>query len=81
MCFPKFYHLTEVKYIESLIFNRRYLDVVDDQVVGVQTLELGVGLCVLQQVEQKLCGLLRPTTLSCSVDLGLKKVLSVAEKI
>ena len=45
---------------------------IDDEVIGVQSLEFGVGLCVLQKVEQKLCGLLGPTTLIGSENLSLK---------
>ena len=47
------------------------LDVLDDQVVGVQSLVLGVGLCVLQQVEKELAGLGRPAALGGAVNLGL----------
>ena len=50
-----------------------YLDVVNDQVVGIKTLVLSIGLCVLQQVEQELGGLLGPTTLSGSMNLSLKR--------
>ena len=44
---------------------------IDDEVIGVQSLEFGVGLCVLQKVEQKLCGLFGPTTLIGSENLSL----------
>jgi hypothetical protein len=47
------------------------LDVLDDQVVGVQSLVLGVGLCVLQQVEKELARLGRPAALGGAVNLGL----------
>ena len=46
---------------------------VDDQVVGVEALVLGVGLCVLEEVEQELGRLLGPTTLGGAVNLGLWK--------
>jgi hypothetical protein len=49
-----------------------YLNVIDNEVIRVQSLEFGVGLCVLQKVEQKLCGLLGPTTLVSAENLGLK---------
>ena len=45
---------------------------IDDQVIGIQTLELCVGFGILQKVEQKLGRLLGPTTLGCSVNLCLK---------
>ena len=44
---------------------------VNDQVVGIQSLELCVGLSVLQEVEKELCRLLGPTTLGSTVDLSL----------
>ena len=47
------------------------LDVVDDEVVGVEALVLGVGLRVLQEVEEELGGLLGPATLGGSVNLSL----------
>ena len=47
------------------------LDVVDDQVVGVQALVLGVALRVLEHVEQELGGLEGPATLAGAVDSGL----------
>ena len=34
---------------------------VNDQVVGVESLVLGVALCVLQHVQQELSGLQRPS--------------------
>jgi len=49
-----------------------YQDVVDDQVVGVKTLEFGVRLCVLEEVEKELGRLLGPATLSGTVNLSLK---------
>ncbi len=49
----------------------RYLDVVDDQVVGVKTLVLCVALGVLEQMQQELCRLLGPATLRGAVHLGL----------
>ncbi len=49
-----------------------HLDVVDDQVVGVKALVLGVALGVLEQVQQELGGLLGPAALGGAVDLGLK---------
>ena len=47
------------------------LNVVHDQVVGVQTLVFGVGLGILQQMQQELGALLGPTTLGSLVSLGL----------
>lgn len=44
---------------------------VDDQSVDVQTLVVGVGLSVLQQLEQEVGGLLGPATDRCSPLLGL----------
>lgn len=49
-----------------------HLDVVDDQVVSVKALVLGVALGVLEQVQQELGGLLGPAALGRAVDLGLK---------
>jgi hypothetical protein len=54
------------------MINLGYQDVVDDQVVGIQALELSIGLCVLQEVEEELCRLLRPTANGGSVDFGLQ---------
>ncbi len=48
-----------------------HLDVIDDQVVGVQSLVLSVALGVLQQVQEELGRLLGPATLGGPVDLGL----------
>lgn len=39
------------------------LDVLDDQVAGVQTLGVGVGLGVLEQALEELCGLDGPAGL------------------
>ena len=52
--------------------NCPYLDVVDDQVVGVEALVLGIGLCVLEEVEEELGRLLGPTSLRGAVNLGLR---------
>ena len=41
----------------------------DDQVVGVQALVLGVALRVLQELEQELCRLEGPPALGGSVNL------------
>ena len=46
---------------------------IDDQVVGVKALVLGIGLCVLEEVEEELGRLLGPATLGGAVNLGLKK--------
>ena len=54
-----------------------HLDVLDDQVVGVQSLVLGVGLRVLQKVEKELAGLGRPAALGGAVNLGLKQQATV----
>ena len=43
----------------------------NDQVVGVETLVLGVTLSVLQELEQELRGLERPSALGSPVHLGL----------
>ena len=51
----------------------RYLDVVYDEVVSVEALVLGIRLCVLEEVEQKLGRLLGPATLRGAVHLGLSK--------
>ena len=48
-----------------------HLNGVDDQVVGVQTLVLGVALRVLQEVEEELGRLLGPATLRRAVDFSL----------
>ena len=45
---------------------------VDDQVVGVEALVLGIGLCVLEEVEEELGRLLGPTSLRGAVNLGLR---------
>ena len=45
---------------------------VNDEVVRIETLELGVGLSVLQEVEKELGRLLGPATLGGTVDLSLK---------
>ena len=46
---------------------------VDDQVVDVQSLVLGVALGVLEEVQEELGRLLGPATLAGAVDLGLKR--------
>lgn len=48
-----------------------YLNVVNDQVVGIQALVLSIGFGVLEEVKQELGGLLGPTSLAGSVNLGL----------
>ena len=47
------------------------LDVVDDKVIGIKTLVLRVGLGILQQVQEKFSGFLRPATLRGTMNLGL----------
>ena len=47
------------------------LDMLDDQVAGVETLGVGVGLGVLQQTEQELGGLLGPAGLGDTELLAL----------
>lgn len=47
------------------------LDVLDDQVAGVKTLGVGVGLGVLEQAEQELSALHRPTGLGDTELLAL----------
>jgi len=49
-----------------------HLDVLDDQVVGVQALVLSVALRVLQELEQELCGLEGPPALGGSVNLEVE---------
>ena len=39
------------------------LDVLDNEVVGIETLGIGIGLCVLEQRLQELCRLHRPASL------------------
>ena len=48
-----------------------HLDVFDDKVVRIQTLELSITLRVLQQLQQELARLERPSSLAGSVRLGL----------
>ena len=48
-----------------------HLNMFDDQVVGVESLVLGVALRVLQELQQELGGLERPPALGGAVDLGL----------
>ena len=48
-----------------------HLDVINDEVVGVQSLVLRVALGVLEHVEEELAGLERPTSLTGAVDGGL----------
>ena len=48
-----------------------HLDVVNNQVVGIQPLVLSVRLCVLQEVKQELGRLDGPPTLRCTVNLSL----------
>merc|ERR1712012_602151 len=47
------------------------LNMFNDQVVGVETLVLGVTLSVLQELEEELRGLERPSALGSPVHLGL----------
>ena len=57
-----------------------YLDVVDDEVVSVEALVLGIRLGVLEEVEQKLCRLLWPATLRGAVHLGLSEEANVYQR-
>ena len=50
-----------------------YLNVLDDQVIGVQTLVLGIALSVLEELEKELGGLDWPATLASAVDLSLQR--------
>ena len=50
---------------------------VDDEVVSVEALVLGIRLSVLEEVEQKLGRLLGPATLRGAVHLGLTEEASV----
>lgn len=52
----------------SLLGSLVDLDVLDDEVAGVEALGVGVGLGVLQQGEEELCRLDRPAS---SADTGL----------
>merc|ERR1719370_2310119 len=47
------------------------LNVLNDQVVGVQSLVLGVALSVLEELQKELSGLQRPSSLGGSMNLGL----------
>ena len=47
------------------------LNVINDQMIGIQALVLGVALGILQQMEKKFSGLLRPSTLSSAMNFGL----------
>merc|ERR1719411_2506663 len=54
-----------------LFFNQTHLNVVDDQMIGIQTLIFGIGFGVFQQVQQEFGGFLRPSTLGSSMNFGL----------
>ena len=58
--------------LNKQIINWFHLDVVNDKVVGVQTLVLSVALGVLQELEQELSRLERPSALGGSVNLKCK---------
>jgi len=49
------------------------LNVLDDQVAGIQTLGVCIGLCVLEEREQELGGLDGPAGLVCAELLGCEK--------
>ena len=46
-----------------------YLNVLDDQVIGVQSLVLGIALSVLEELQEELSGLKRPSSLGGSMNL------------
>ena len=48
-----------------------HLNVINDQVVGIETFVLGIGFRILQQVEQEFGRLHGPTALRSTMDLGL----------
>ena len=47
------------------------LNVIDDQVISIQTFVFGIGLGILQQMEKKFGGLGGPATLGSAMNLGL----------
>ena len=53
---------------------------VDDEVVSVEALVLGIRLRVLEEVEQKLGRLLGPATLRGAVHLGLSEEANVYQR-
>ena len=54
------------------------LDVTDDQVVRVQVLELGIALCIPEQVQNNLGGLHWPAALTHLEGLGLSRAANAA---
>lgn len=50
-----------------------YLNVVNDQVINIETLKISIGLCILQQLQQKFSRLLGPTSLGSTPLFGLEK--------
>jgi len=52
--------------------------VLDDQVAGVQTLGVRIGLCVLEEREQELGGLDGPSSLICAELLGCGKAKKIS---
>lgn len=68
---------------KEIFFNRYlsfYLDVFDDKVVRIQTLVLSIALSVLEELEQKLSRLERPSSLGSSMDLGLGMTTNTAHE-
>jgi len=57
-----------------------HLDVINDEVVCVQSLVLRVALGVLEHVEEELAGLERPTSLTGAVDGGLSVATNTTHK-
>ena len=57
--------------IKVVLTTISHLDVVNDEVVDVESLVLSVALGILQKVEEELGRLLGPATLAGAVDLGL----------
>jgi hypothetical protein len=54
------------------------LNVLNDESVDVEALVVCVGLCVLEQLQQELCRLLRPAALRGSPLLGLRAAADAA---
>merc|ERR1719382_2304485 len=48
-----------------------YLNMIDDQMISIQTLVFSIRFGVFQQVQQEFGGFLRPTTLGSSMNLSL----------